>query len=95
MYTQIEDDYQGIKTELHSKNQPHLFQLAVKEKNVSSNGLKQNSTSFINFSEYPKYAYEQLIKPAEELPSDVLNDAREVKCLYKEYSEYFLEYMLI
>ena len=66
-----------MKSELHSKNQPHLFQLAVKEKN-SPNNLKQNSNSSISFNDYPKYAYEQLIKPVEELPSDVLNESREV-----------------
>ena len=78
--TKIEDDYNGMKTELQSKNQPHLFQLAVKEKNVSNN-LKQSSTSSMNFNEYPKYAYEQLIKPVEELPSDIINESREVKIL--------------
>ena len=81
--TKIEDDYQGIKSELHSKNQPHLFQLAVKEKNIT-NGLKQNSSSTINFSECPKYAYELLVKPVEELPSDVLNESREVKEILTE-----------
>jgi hypothetical protein len=78
--TKIEDDYNGMKTELQSKNQPHLFQLAVKEKNLSNN-LKQSSTSSMNFNEYPKYAYEQLIKPVEELPSDIINESREVKIL--------------
>ena len=74
-----------MKTELHSKNQPHLFQLAVKEKNMSNN-LKQSSTSSINFNDYPKYAYEQLVKPVEELPSDILSESREVKLFFSYFS---------
>ena len=84
----IPDDYQEIKTELHSKNQPHLFQLAVKEKNAPSK--TESVAIFKNFNDYPKYPYEQLIKPIEELPCDVINESREVNKKCFEFLKYKL-----
>lgn len=67
-----------MKQELQSKNQPHLFQLAVMDK--SKIGVKNKDT--IDFNKYPKYSYEELIKSAEELPENVLNEAKEVVIVF-------------
>lgn len=64
-----------LKSGVQSKNQAHLFETAVREKSKKnyhrSNGAK-------DFSRVPKYSYDELIKPVEELPESVDNAAREV-----------------
>lgn len=56
---------------MQSKNQPQLFQEAIKEKpKIMQNGIK--------IDDLPKYSYEELIKSAEELPEGVSPEAREV-----------------
>lgn len=55
-----------------------MFQLAINNK--SKNGVKNKEV--IDFNKYPKYSYEELIKPAEELPENVLNEAKEVMIEY-------------
>ena len=77
-----------MKKDLHSKNQPHLYQLAIKDK---SKTINNNSPNAINnqmrkqqngsFKTYPKYTYDELIKPADQLPEDVLTEFKEVKFL--------------
>lgn len=89
-FFKTEDDYNGIKQELHSKNQPHLFQTATKEKSYTNgNGLKQNSSSSISFSEYPKYSYDQLVKPIEELPENVLSEFKELHLSEDDFQKIF------
>lgn len=70
-------DYNDIKKDLQSKNQAHLFQLAVKEKSIKANGTS-NHVAEIDFNQYPKFTYDDLIKPSEELPAHVLNESKEV-----------------
>lgn len=79
-FFQNETDYNFVKQELQSKNQPHLFQLAIKDKSL--NGIKTKDT--IDFNKYPKYSYEELIKPVDELPENVLNEAKEVIIFFKK-----------
>lgn len=73
-----------MKTELHAKNQPHLYQLAIKDK---SKTINNNSPNAVNnqlrkqngsFKTYPKYTYDELIKPVDQLPEDVLTEFKEV-----------------
>lgn len=73
-----ETDYQSIKVDLQSKNQPHLFQQAVREKSYSNGGNGLKHSNAIDFNQCPKYSYEDLIKPADQLPENVINELKEV-----------------
>jgi hypothetical protein len=68
-------DYGALKSETQSKNQLHLYQLPIKDQ---SNGQKQPANSLANFEKSPKYPYDRLIKPCEELPEDVVTEFKEV-----------------
>jgi hypothetical protein len=48
----------------------------VKEKAQTNGSKPLNDLS--NFERSPKYGYDQLIKPIEELPKDVITEFREV-----------------
>lgn len=71
-----EQDYNTLKSELQSKNQLHLYQVPVKEK-AQTNGSKPLN-DLPNFEKSPKYSYDQLIKPVDELPKDVITEFKEV-----------------
>jgi hypothetical protein len=77
---QTQLDYHELKHELQSKNQAHLFHLALKDKLSSGSGTLngKHNNGPASFEKYPKYTYDDLIKPAEELPEDVNAEAREV-----------------
>jgi hypothetical protein len=73
-----------MKKDLHSKNQPHLYQLAIKDKSKTINNNNPNAVNNQmrkqngSFKTYPKYTYDELIKPADQLPQDVLSEFKEV-----------------
>jgi hypothetical protein len=80
-------DYLSIKQDLQSKNQQHLYELVNKEK-PGSNGSNKNFDS-MKFSDFPKYAYEALIRPVEELPENIMTDSKEVN--FRFFDVYFFE----
>lgn len=88
-----EENYQEIKNDIHSKNQQNVFYAAVNaeknEKNQMARSKSNSPSSLVNFSECPKYAYEQLIKPVEDLPSDILNESREVHLTNDDFCKIF------
>jgi hypothetical protein len=97
---QTQLDYHALKHELQSKNQAHLFNLAMKDKLSSSSGtLNGKHNGPTSFEKFPKYTYDDLIKPAEELPEDVNAEAREViylkqtKSLIYFFSFFFSPYL--
>ena len=79
--------YNDIKTELQSKNQLHLFMMAGKDKLVPNGMAKHNE--LLSFNQYPKFSYDDLIKPADELPELVDNAAREVYLNEDDFKKIF------
>jgi hypothetical protein len=72
-----ESDYSSIKAELQAKNQPALFQQAVKDKSLA-NGAANFRHLLVDFNQCPKYNYEDLLKPVDELPENVISELKEV-----------------
>ncbi|CAF0715415.1 unnamed protein product [Brachionus calyciflorus] len=79
-----DDDYKSLKEELQSKNQLHLFQIAIKDKSHSTN-IRES----IDFNKHPKYTYEELIKPVDQLPENVINEAKEVHLNEEDFVKIF------
>jgi hypothetical protein len=83
------NDYFSIKQDLQSKNQPHLYQLTLKDKNFGQNGasLGQNrDCNGLSFKDYPKFSFDVLVRPVEELPENVLADSKEVEIImFKDF----------
>ena len=68
--------YKELKLELHSQNDPELFLVAIQQSTLKTNEIKKNPVN--DFNNYPKYSYDELIKPADELPENVNTTIKEV-----------------
>lgn len=86
-------DYFSIKSELQSKNQPHLFELVLKDKSIlglgGGHGSFKNKDGSLKFNDYPKYTYDVLIRPADELPDDILAESKEVHLTSDDFNKIF------
>lgn len=76
-----------LKLEVQSKNQPHLFLQAAKEK--GRNGSNRPGIDGKNFNQVPKYSYDELTKSVEELPESVDNASREVYLNEEDFKRIF------
>ncbi len=76
-----------LKQEVHSKNQPHLFSQATKDKRVA--GSNKSDSHGKNFNQFPKYSYDELIKSVEELPESVDNTSKEVYLNEEDFKRIF------
>jgi hypothetical protein len=65
-----------LKQELISKNQANLLDLAIQSLIKATNEAKKST--LIDLNKYPKYTYDELIKPIDELPQDVNSTIKEV-----------------
>lgn len=75
---------------MQAKNQICLFAKAVTDR--SSIGCINLAKLNINFDEYPKYSYEDLIKPADQLPECINNEFKEVRAYIFLIIKYFRVY---
>ena len=82
-------DYDQMKKDLQSKNQPHLYQLAIKDKTLTSMNSSQQNNKTSSFNDFPKYPYELLVKSVDELPQDVIAESKEVIIVFKPFKKKF------
>lgn len=64
---------------MQSKNQLYLYEEALQ----SSKSPESKKNPVVDFINYPKYSYDELIKPADELPENVNTTIKEVKYLFE------------
>ena len=82
-------DYLSIKHELQSKNQAHLFEQLVRDRPIVNLSGGDRSVENAKFNDFPKYTYDVLIKPTEELPENIIAESKEVHLTSEDFRNIF------